>query len=355
MSEAAGDNTWADLVAEGRLPRLRADLPGRLAERRRQPGHRHHPAQRRRRPGRLRLFLVGHGGLLRGRDPGRRQLGPALRDLRPALGHRAGGRGHGGRLRDERGWRRRGPVPGRPRWSRAWAAAGSPASPWWPSRMLFPERHLARVFAAVTFIWGIATVLGPLFGGVGGRGRPTGATSSGCSPPRPAVFSAAAPSGCCGRRRQGAGRPGHPLDCSWASWAWRVAAIAVADLAPAPRARHRPGGRWAWPSWPWSSGSTRRAPRAPAAAPGRRPDRPSAVRAISPMFASTAASMGFAIYGPPILQHAARLLAPVWPATPSARSRWPGPLAGHGRGRRRRGLGHGAGRGSARCCWSPAW
>ena len=31
--------------------------------------------------------------------------------------------------------------------------------------LLFPERHLARVFAAVTFIWGIATVLGPLFGG----------------------------------------------------------------------------------------------------------------------------------------------------------------------------------------------
>src|SRR5947209_18324072 len=31
---------------------------------------------------------------------------------------------------------------------------------------LFPERHWARVFAAVTFIWGIATILGPLFGGV---------------------------------------------------------------------------------------------------------------------------------------------------------------------------------------------
>src|SRR6478609_4270262 len=31
---------------------------------------------------------------------------------------------------------------------------------------LFPERHLARVFASVTFVWGIATVLGPLFGGI---------------------------------------------------------------------------------------------------------------------------------------------------------------------------------------------
>lgn len=31
--------------------------------------------------------------------------------------------------------------------------------------LLFPERHLARVFAVVTGIWGIATVVGPLFGG----------------------------------------------------------------------------------------------------------------------------------------------------------------------------------------------
>src|SRR3954469_12577981 len=32
--------------------------------------------------------------------------------------------------------------------------------------LLFPERHWARVFASVTFVWGIATILGPLFGGV---------------------------------------------------------------------------------------------------------------------------------------------------------------------------------------------
>lgn len=32
--------------------------------------------------------------------------------------------------------------------------------------MLFPERHLARVFASVAGVWGIATVLGPLVGGV---------------------------------------------------------------------------------------------------------------------------------------------------------------------------------------------
>lgn len=32
--------------------------------------------------------------------------------------------------------------------------------------LLFPERHLARVFAVVTGIWGIATVVGPLVGGI---------------------------------------------------------------------------------------------------------------------------------------------------------------------------------------------
>lgn len=32
--------------------------------------------------------------------------------------------------------------------------------------MVFPERHLPRVFAAATSVWGIATLLGPLVGGV---------------------------------------------------------------------------------------------------------------------------------------------------------------------------------------------
>ena len=32
--------------------------------------------------------------------------------------------------------------------------------------LLFPERHLARVFASVSGVWGIATVLGPLVGGI---------------------------------------------------------------------------------------------------------------------------------------------------------------------------------------------
>ena len=35
--------------------------------------------------------------------------------------------------------------------------------------LLFPERHLAKVFAAVSGVWGVATVLGPLVGGVFGQ------------------------------------------------------------------------------------------------------------------------------------------------------------------------------------------
>ncbi|MGY0633527.1 MFS transporter [Luteimonas sp. A478] len=32
--------------------------------------------------------------------------------------------------------------------------------------LLFPERHLARIFAAVAAVWGVATLLGPLLGGL---------------------------------------------------------------------------------------------------------------------------------------------------------------------------------------------
>ena len=35
---------------------------------------------------------------------------------------------------------------------------------------IFPERHLARIFAVMTSIWGVATVLGPLVGGVFAEG-----------------------------------------------------------------------------------------------------------------------------------------------------------------------------------------
>ena len=37
--------------------------------------------------------------------------------------------------------------------------------------LLFPERHLGRVFASAAGVWGVATVLGPLVGGIFGNGR----------------------------------------------------------------------------------------------------------------------------------------------------------------------------------------
>ncbi|PZQ59417.1 MAG: MFS transporter [Phenylobacterium zucineum] len=91
----------------------------------------------------------------------------------------------------------------------------------------FPERHLARVFAAVTFVWGIATVLGPLFGGLvvqGGDWRDVFwlfAVQAG-------VFSLAAPL-LLGGGGEKTGGPGIPwLQLGVLSLG--VAAIAVADL-----------------------------------------------------------------------------------------------------------------------------
>lgn len=163
--------------------------------------------------------------------------------------------------------------------------------------LLFPERHLARVFASVTFIWGIATLLGPLFGGVvveHGHWRDVFWLFAVQS----AVFSAAAlvllrKSGA------GAGGPGIP----WAQLGvlgLGVAAIAVADVIHVPvisiglvvaglailalvvaidhKARVR-------------------------LLPHRAGDLTTVCGSgYFAMFALTAASMGFAIYGPPILQ-----------------------------------------------------
>ncbi|WP_068877230.1 MULTISPECIES: MFS transporter [unclassified Phenylobacterium] len=164
--------------------------------------------------------------------------------------------------------------------------------------MLFPERHLARVFAAVTFVWGIATVLGPLFGGVvveAGHWRDVFWLFAG----QAAVFSLAT-LWLLGRAAKPSGGPGIPW-LQLAVLGLAVAAIAVADLAPTAlgsvglvaaglailvlvvridaRARirllpHRAGDL----STVCGSG-------------------------YLGMFALTAASMGFAIYGPPILQH----------------------------------------------------
>jgi MFS family permease len=171
--------------------------------------------------------------------------------------------------------------------------------------LLFPERHLARVFAAVTFIWGIATVLGPLFGGIvveQGHWRDVFWLFAAQS----AVFALAALV-LLAKAGGAGGGPGVP----WAQLgvlALGVSAIAVADLVPEA----------------WSAGMVllgllvlafvvRIDPRARVRLlPHRAGDLTTVVGSgYFAMFAMTAASMGFAIYGPPILQQL-RGFSPLW-------------------------------------------
>ncbi|MFN4176223.1 MFS transporter [Phenylobacterium sp.] len=171
--------------------------------------------------------------------------------------------------------------------------------------LLFPERHLARVFAAVTFIWGIATVLGPLFGGIvveQGHWRDVFWLFAAQS----VVFALAALV-LLAKAGGAGGGPGVP----WAQLgvlALGVSAIAVADLVPGA----------------WSAGMVllgllvlalvvRIDPRARVRLlPHRAGDLTTVVGSgYFAMFAMTAASMGFAIYGPPILQQL-RGFSPLW-------------------------------------------
>jgi MFS family permease len=172
--------------------------------------------------------------------------------------------------------------------------------------LLFPERHLARVFAAVTFVWGIATVLGPLFGGAVlqvGSWRDVFWLFAA----QAAVFAAAAPFLLAGsaKGRSGPGIPWTQLGVLGVG----VAALAVADIVKGltlsvglvaaglavlglvlwidARARVRLLPHRAWDlSTVCGSG-------------------------YFAMFAMTAATMGFAIYAPPILQQL-RGLTPLW-------------------------------------------
>jgi predicted MFS family arabinose efflux permease len=172
--------------------------------------------------------------------------------------------------------------------------------------VLFPERHLARVFAAVTFVWGIATVLGPLFGGVvleAGRWRDVFwlfAAQAG-------LFSLAAPLLLSGAGR-GDGGPGIP----WTQLGvlgLGVAAIAVANVVSGA----------ALSIGLVSAGlvilalvvvvDDRMRVRL---LPHRAGDLTTVCGAgYLAMFALTAASMGFSIYGPPILQQM-RGFSPLW-------------------------------------------
>ncbi len=171
---------------------------------------------------------------------------------------------------------------------------------------LFPERHLARVFAAVTFVWGIATVLGPLFGGVVvevGDWRLVFWLFAA----QTLVFAAAAPMllAGSGRGRGGPGIPWLQLGVLGAG----VTAIAVANVLTqaAPAIVLVVGGLALLGALPWLD--TKRRVRL---LPHRAGDLTTVCGSgYFAMFTLTAASMGFAIYGPPILQQL-RGFSPLW-------------------------------------------
>ncbi|HEX5262265.1 MAG TPA: MFS transporter [Phenylobacterium sp.] len=163
--------------------------------------------------------------------------------------------------------------------------------------LLFPERHLARVFAAVTFIWGVATVLGPLFGGLvvqSGSWRDVFWLFA----IQTVVFSAAAPFLLRGSAKAGGG-PGIP----WTQLGVLgvgVAAIAVADVLRSPTLSIGlvVAGLAVLGLVFWIDARAR---------VRLLPHRAGDLRTVCgsgyfAMFAMTAATMGFAIYGPPILQ-----------------------------------------------------
>lgn len=172
--------------------------------------------------------------------------------------------------------------------------------------LLFPERHLARVFASVSGVWGVATLIGPLIGGLfaaGGDWRECFWVFAAQS----LAFSLAAPLLLKGEVRGDKG-PGVP----WTQLlvlGLGVGAIAVADITRGAAlslslvlaglvllvAVLRIDGRARVRLLPHRAGDLSTICGSGYAA----------------MFALTAASMGFAIYAPPILQTLAGL-SPLW-------------------------------------------
>jgi MFS family permease len=172
--------------------------------------------------------------------------------------------------------------------------------------LMFPERHLARVFSAVTFIWGIATILGPLFGGLvlemGGWRDVFWLFAL-----QAVVFSAAAPLLLRGPSKAPGG-PGIP----WTQLgvlAVGVGAIAVADMAGAAVLSIAlvAAGIAILGLVLWIDARAR-----VRLMPHRAGDLTTVCGAgYFAMFAMTAASMGFAIYGPAVLQQL-RGFTPLW-------------------------------------------
>ncbi len=172
--------------------------------------------------------------------------------------------------------------------------------------LLFPERHLARVFAAVTFVWGIATFIGPLFGGLvvqTGDWRDVFWLFA----LQTLVFAAAAPFLLKGGEKAGGG-PGIP----WTQLAVLgagVGAIAVADVLrqPLPAVGLVALGLAILSLVIWIDHRAK-----VRLLPHRAGDLTTVCGAgYFSMFALTAASMGYAIYGPPILQQL-RGFSPLW-------------------------------------------
>lgn len=172
--------------------------------------------------------------------------------------------------------------------------------------LLFPERHLARVFASVSGVWGIATLIGPLIGGVfavGDHWREVFWFFAAQS----LAFSAAAPFLLKGAGK-GDGGPGIP----WRQLALLglgMAAVAAADLVH--------GAAWSIGLIFAGLAILLLLVRLDGSARVRLlPHRAADLTTVcgsgyAAMFALTAASMGFTIYGPPILQTLAGL-SPLW-------------------------------------------
>jgi MFS family permease len=172
--------------------------------------------------------------------------------------------------------------------------------------LLFPERHLARVFASVSGVWGIATLLGPLVGGIfvqTGDWRDVFWLFAA----QALAFSLAAPFLRKGSTRT-AGGPGIP----WTQLGVLgvgVAAIAVADITrgAALSIGLVAAGIAILGLVLWIDHRAR-----VRLLPHRAGDLTTIVGSgYAAMFWLTAASMGFAIYAPPILQ-LLRGMSPLW-------------------------------------------
>lgn len=172
--------------------------------------------------------------------------------------------------------------------------------------VLFPSRHLARVFACTAAVWGVATLLGPLLGGLfaqAGHWRGVFWLFAG----QALVFCLAAPPLLAGAAppRQGGKVPARQL----VALAAGVGLVALADLAPAPA----PTVLLVILGLAVMAVMLRLDTRAPVRLlPRGAADPRTAVGAgYGAMFALMAASMGLTVYGPALLQilHG---LSPLW-------------------------------------------